>query len=139
MIQWICRRCNRTHVEVKTDPSTEMIKECSFCGTENWCSLVTSDHLEPMTATEFEGKTDEQVEAVTEALTDDGVDMVIEPPLEAVTEAIIDEADIPNEDIEAPIISLDTATSGSAKEREEARSAEIGRLEAELERLRPKR
>ena len=153
-LKWICRRCVAKQKGLEIEKDTELEKKGSFCGTMTWCFLVASSRLVREVAesktptiapldTNPEAELPEESEAIVEvaetALEEILEDMLLEEkrpeetPVEAEPEVSAEEAaelaknmDLAlKEQIEAQL----------AKEAEEARNADIARLEAELEAL----
>lgn len=144
-LEWICRRCMKTHPEVKAEHSTELLKTCSVCGVENWCSPVTSGRpvkgakadtntTDMAPEAELPKETEAMVEAPTEAV--EAVEEAAVPeekePEETPVEAELDESLAGEEQVEELLAQVAESTKLTKISNLDAKITE---LQAELEAL----
>ena len=121
--QWICRRCEKQHPEVKAEHSTELLKTCGLCGVENWCFPVMSGR--PVKGAKADTNT---TDMAPEAELPKETEAVEEPPTEAVGPILAEAIELEKEPDKTEL---------EAEPEPSANDAEIAELEAKLAKLKP--
>jgi hypothetical protein len=136
-LKWICRRCERTKKGLEVEHSTELEKECSFCGTQTWCFLVASSRL-------VKSKPPSEVPAEPESIeVNEAIEEVIEEAVEAEMEVEEQLKESPEETApaegleptEEEVVAESPETEVEAEPEPSEKDAEIARLEAQLKEL----